>query len=241
MPSQLAILKPLLPDHVLSFKTLKRPFVIQNSSILRGLMQQNGRLETLHLIASNKNAAIMDQDIRAHDRMPPIKELLLQKYFWTHSAHVAVNFWNWSKLVHLELKVVPIINFLQTVKPENLVQLRAFLTDGHCLGRSQRKEATVLICSLVSRIQALETLSITCNILGRACISAIEVHGPNLNSLELRNYFELTSPRYKIPWSKLLVAIQSSCPQLMTLTLDYPSHTNKVRSQHLLLSQTREY
>ena len=99
---------------------------------LKTFLLQCDQLKVLHLYPVVSGARFLDEEIEKSDILPPVKELFLQGYFWLHSPTVATGFWNWSKLTSLRLEKVFIINFLESVLPENLLQLRSLITDGHC-------------------------------------------------------------------------------------------------------------
>ena len=99
---------------------------------LKTFLLQCNQLEVLHLPNLQSGTRFLDEEIRENIRLPAIEELFLQDYFWLHSPSIATNFWNWSKLTTLRLEKVFIINFLNSVPPENLQQLRSLVTDGHC-------------------------------------------------------------------------------------------------------------
>lgn len=124
----------LPPTRLASLKlhgVLRRRFH-QVGRTLKNTLLQCDRVEVLHLLDVQSGSRFMDKDIGTSDRLPAVEELFLQGYFWLHSASIATSFWNWSKLTSLRLEKVFIVNFLETVPPEHLLQLRSLITDGHC-------------------------------------------------------------------------------------------------------------
>lgn len=104
----------------------------QAGPTLKNLLLEFRQLKVLHLLDIVYGKRFIDEDIGQHERLPAVEELFLQSYFWLHSSGVATTFWNWSRLTSLRLEKVFIVNFLETVPPECLAQLRSFVTDGHC-------------------------------------------------------------------------------------------------------------
>lgn len=99
---------------------------------LKTFLLQCDHLDVLHIVNMRSGSRFLDEEIEQSERLPAIKELYLQSYFWLHSPQVATRFWNWSKLTSLRLEKVFIINFLESVAPETFLQLRSLITDGHC-------------------------------------------------------------------------------------------------------------
>lgn len=90
------------------------------------------QLKALHLLDVQTGSQFKDKEIYQSERLPAVEELFLQGYNWLHSPNIATSFWNWSRLTSLRLERVSIINFLDSVSPENLLQLRSLITDGYC-------------------------------------------------------------------------------------------------------------
>lgn len=187
---------------------------------IKPLLMGRSELETLHLIGNRKLRSweylgFTDIRIGYDDRMSPVKELILQSYFWNHSPHNAVNFWNWTQVTHLELRDVCMMRFLKSVPPHHLLQLKTLVLDDHCPGAIH--EASDLMCDLVTNIKALENLSLKCK--PYKAIGPILRHGPTLRSLEIRDYSELgTSPAALSEAG--LKRIQKYCPDLMELGIN---------------------
>ena len=122
-----------LPPHKLdslkmSLFRQRRPNLIERR--LKNFLLQCDRLKVLHLLNVQCGARFLDEEIAMSERLPAIEELFLQGYFWLHPPKIA--FWNFSRLTSLRLEKVFIINFLESIFPEDLLQLRSLETDGHC-------------------------------------------------------------------------------------------------------------
>lgn len=111
---------------------------------LKNTLLKCNQLKVLHLLDVRSECRFIDEDIEQSERLPAVEELFLQGYLWLHSPSVATNFWSWSRLTCLRLKKVFIVNFLETVSPKNLTQLRFFITDGHCQSAVDHTKVSVL-------------------------------------------------------------------------------------------------
>ena len=109
---------------------------------LRNFLLQCDRLKVLHLLNVHSRARFLDEEIAMSERLPALEELVLQGYFWLHSPKIA--FWNFSRLTSLRLEKVLIINFLKSILPGDLLQLRSLETDGHCESAVDHKKVSVL-------------------------------------------------------------------------------------------------
>ncbi len=191
------------------------------------LLLGNARLKTLHIAGKYNGTVIAERDIEDHHRLPPIEELSLQNYVWDHSPPIIYHFWNWTNLTSLELKRVPILQFLHTVPATHLMQLQVFRTDGLCLNKSDWCEATQSLSDLISQISGLHELSLTCNVGDESCVLSILEHGPTLHTLELRSYHDPLASHLSDKLSQNRVnrvqlnSIRIMCPHLTTLVLDY--------------------
>ena len=169
-------------------------------------------LLTLHLAGSRHCSPFRDRDVKSGDRMPPIQELVLDTYYWGHSPRVAVEFWNWTRLTHLELRNVCVLRFLTTVPPHHLVQLRNLVLDP-CCGRTEQPETSDLILALLKKIVRLERLQLKCIV--PKVLPGIIKHGCSLHTLELRDLFGSTNFRFSVLSIEEMDSIHLSCPHLM--------------------------
>ena len=99
---------------------------------LKDLLLQCDQLKELRLLNVPSGTRFPEKEIQNCQRLPALEALFLEGYFWLHSPKVATGFWNWSRLTSLRLEKVFIINFLESVPPEQLLQLKSLITDGHC-------------------------------------------------------------------------------------------------------------
>jgi len=209
----------------------------------KALFLQAPNLKTLHLINKNlPSTRISNSNINKKDRLPPLEELKLVNYDWSHSPRKAVSFWNWSQLVRLQLFKVHIVLFLQTVPPQHL-KLQEFTTDDWRCTHAEGKEATRLICGLLTNIVALQRIDLICDVAEQAWVDAVCKHGPTLRTLQLLNYpiargrRLLAGPRRvwaddeaseRLLGVHQLASIQIACPHLTTLTIRYHPRNNEV-------------
>lgn len=159
-------------------------------SSLKQLLLGKENLETLHLECAGQEVSVRDSQIKSSERMPAVKELYLCGYNWIHSPVTAVQFWNWTKITHLNLRRVSMVPFLETVKSEHLINLRTFKTDGYCRGGPPVwNQVCSLLCELLYGIKALENLELCLCWRGvdekwkEQLVGAISGHGRSLRYL----------------------------------------------------------
>ncbi len=205
-------LSMLNPRQLVSCKILNYFERSQTRSPLKQFLLGKENLETLHLNCTGIDVALTENKIQSSERMPAVKELVLRGYHWNHSPVTAVQFWNWSRITHLELWRVPIMPFLATVKPEHLIHLRTFKTDGFCPGDAHlRNDVCSLLCELLYAIKALEDLSISLLWRGvdekwkQHLVRAISRHGTSLR------YLEFEAQRY---YEQLIIHVPSNPTQM---------------------------
>ena len=187
-------LSNLNPLQLVCCKILIYDELWDNSSLLKPFLLGKKNLETLHLNCTGLEGleiCVPDDEIESSERLPAVKELHLRGYSWIHSPVTAVQFWNWTKMTHLDLCGVDIVPFLETVKPEHLTNLRTFKTDGFCPDDDHlRNEAIFLLCELLYGIKALENLTLSLVWKGvderwkEQLVGAIRRHGQSLRYLE---------------------------------------------------------
>lgn len=126
---------------------------------LKAFLLQCDHLTVLHLVHLGSGSRFLDEEIEQSERLPPVGQLYLRNYNWLHSPSVANSFWNWSRLTSLRLEKVNVIQFLESVLPENLLQLRSLITDGHCERPMDRPKVSVSMfwCFIVHLSQTAET------------------------------------------------------------------------------------
>lgn len=219
------------PPQLASCKIINYSHSSEELSPIQQFLLKKENLEILHLTCTGPGVTVSDDAIHPNERMPAIKELLLDGYEWNHSPATAVHFWNWSRITHLELRRVPIIPFLATVTPEHLTHLRTFKTDGFCPEIFFKFEGCEFLIRLLRGIKALEYLSISLHIdridedLKENLIRAICRHGRSLKSLEFGEQKEDTSrfimhvPTYPMQM-KYVAELKSWLTNVVELSLD---------------------
>lgn len=185
---------------------------------LKKVLLESPELEDLSLTWSIRSPHFLNWNIRDGERLPPVRKLVLRGIDWHLSPLSAVTFWDWSRISHLELYVVPIVRFLRTVKPEHLPNLRTFMTDSWCSRSSpSTHERTQLLCNFAKGIQSLERLAMRCEAEDNKVpqyIEAVTEHASTLRSLHIR------TPNLERHWRfvvKDLTALHSVCPELREL------------------------
>ena len=190
---------------------------------LKNMLLASPNMESFDMISTHCRDVGVNWDIREGEKLPPFKNLKLRDICWYFSPVEAVTFWDWSRITHLRMTGVDIIDFLRTVPPEYLSGLRTFETD--CWGSEKgTEEANKLLCNLLNKIATLQRLQMRC--LKRShltqCLAAIINHGTNLRSLSLRGFHQ--SDEDPLLCSVLpiecLEALCSACPYLTELDID---------------------
>ena len=190
---------------------------------LKKILLASPNMESFDMISTHCRDVGVDWDIREGEKLPPFKDLKLRDICWYFSPVEAVTFWDWSRITHLRMTGVDIIDFLRTVPPEYLSGLRTFETD--CWGSEKdMEEANKLLCNLVNKMAALQRLQMRCLMRSHLnqCFSAIINHGRNLRSLSLRGFHRSDEdPQlYSVPLIECLKALCSACPYLTELEID---------------------
>ncbi|KAL2036711.1 hypothetical protein N7G274_010583 [Stereocaulon virgatum] len=187
-----------------------------NFDVIKSLLLRAPNLERLNLTCAG--LSVDDSDIRRGERLPALKELILHSYLWHHSAHTATNFWNWTKITHLELVDVCLVNFLWTVPWQDLVQLKVLVLENCCRCGSQGVHRALVprlnsaLCLLLERIHSLVKLGIQSSL--RSILYPAMRHGASLTSLCLR---DLEDHALR---NEDLTLIRVKCRKLTYLALD---------------------
>jgi len=223
-----------LPPRLISFKVDK--FELWTFSIIMGSLLSCPELRSLHLTGQYYSAAFLDIMLEEDDRLPPIQELVLRNYYWDHSRYTSINFWNWTKVTHLELQDVCVTRFLSTVTPEHLVQLRTFMLEPRCLDTKERKLASLMILNLLLKVHALEKLYLKCHL--SVVFGGIIKHGSSLRSLELRDFRGRGSKEFCALSIDCVEAVGRSCPNLMELGMEVHFKANEGRANALHIVDT---
>ena len=136
-----------LPPRLISLRlkgVLRQRFPYEVKPRLKETLLECDQLKTLHLLDFQSGSPFKDEEIGQSERLPAVEELFLQGYHWLHSPNIATSFWNWSRLTSLRLEKVSIVHFLDSVSPENLLQLRSLITDGYCQSAVEHTRVSIL-------------------------------------------------------------------------------------------------
>lgn len=205
---------------------------------LKKMLLASPNMETFDMKYINREDVGTDWDIRDGEKLPPFKKLTLWDICWCFSPVEAVTFWDWSRITHLRMVGVHIINFLRTVPPKYLSGLRTFETN--CWGAEEGvEEANDLLCNLVNNIATLERLEMRVIMRShlKRCLAAIGNHGRSLRYLSLRDFkWPLQDPRlpsvFPIEYFKDLC---SACPHLCRLEIGITLNVG-VKGRSILLN-----
>ncbi len=199
--------------------------------MIKDLLFERPRLQRLHLIQVHvvgnggviadypKIEAHQDQSIK---RLPALKALIIDGYNWDHTSWESTTLWDWSKITHLELKDVQLLNFLSRIQPQYFSGLKSFIEETRLTHEKEphhRSKSTMLL-RLVQHTTALEELKITCDTQNNPIVSTIAQFCLRLRTLSLRSCWNTGRSWWKTMTVDQLRTISSSCPQLMNLALD---------------------
>ena len=140
-------------------------------------------IQTLHLVNAHTDSIPISWKLDGQ-RLPPIGELVLHGDAWQYSPSDVLKIWDWSRIIHLELRSVPIVNFIHL---QDFQRLKTFITETHCQVHEQEK-ASILLCRFVAEIEAPKHLSMRCNLLKCSIIATITKKGSDLRFLDLRDF-----------------------------------------------------
>ena len=164
----------------------------------------------------------------ARQRLPPYEEVLLENCNFNYPDIFANEFFDWSRIVHLELRSVPISAFLGRVHPQLLATLQTFLTDGCAVYKpADREWADKLICCLFRWVKALRRLAFFGEDLATACVPALFSHGQTLCELDIRKFDsngrKTFDRQYLDSSANYLPLLVAHFPKLTDLTVEYPT------------------
>ena len=185
---------------------------------MRGLTQAEN-LKTLHLVGeSSERPTIHPFYFDRNERLPPLKALILQDYGWYYPSEIVITMWNWTKLEILELHGVNLFNFLSSIQPHHLTQVRQLVLGSGSIRNLD--ETSALICVLITKITRLEHLATQCDVCDPALLPALVSQGPNLTSLSILDYKTSSESAPTVFSAQDLQTIGASCPNLRALSLD---------------------
>ena len=157
--------------------------------------------------------------------LPSYEKLILDFYDWRHTATFAQSYFNWSRITHLELRDVSIMNFLQSIRPENLTTLQTFITDGWEVNYGDPEEqmaAKKILHSLFSHIKCLRRVAFRAYVSTKASILALAKYADTLYELDLRHYSQTWIVELQWPGAGLgyISMIASNLPKVTDLTVE---------------------
>ncbi|KAL6713104.1 hypothetical protein ACLMJK_009225 [Lecanora helva] len=193
----------------------------------------SSELKTLHIAGDGYIMHFKDRNVKPGERMPPIQELVLQRYCWDHSPQVAVNFWNWTNLRHLELREICMVSFLTSVPPERLLQLRVLVLDPRCILTPHESRASDLISVLVSKLRALEVLDL--RLAPSKILSGISKNGQTLKVLKFRDSFALGDQKSNTLSVNDMGTVRTSCLHLAELQIPIAFNSKEGTSSGLYI------
>lgn len=154
---------------------------------LRRLLSRTHQLESLHYRERGQGTAFW---FKHGERLPAVKDLLLQSYQWTHSAEEVKEHWQLSNLTSLQLIDVSVFRFLISVRLEDLAEVKRLVFEDNIahLDEDHREQATELMGELIhNHIKGLKSLKLTCS-MPVLRLDSILQHSGTLEDLKLRDH-----------------------------------------------------
>lgn len=216
-----SLLDPALTRHLVSLK-LARPTPPLTTKVdsLKRLLVQCPSLETLHYEDLGRGTSFT---FRAGECLPPMSNLVLKSYDWTHSTEEVERHWNMSRMNSLVLVSVPVFNFLSSISPYDLCNLtRLQVQDSLAHSPDRREDATRGLYMLIRNyVRALEFLDITCHT-ELFPVDAILQHGHSLRELRFRDHIGFRHDDDRCPTLRPqdVAALGQGLPFVHTLELD---------------------
>ncbi|KAI2619693.1 hypothetical protein GGR54DRAFT_125460 [Hypoxylon sp. NC1633] len=215
-----AYLLEIPANNVISIKMISpTPPLTTRLESLKRLLLEARRIETFHYNDRGQGTRF---SFEGNERLPAFVELLLRSYDWNHSADAVQKHWDFSRLQRLALIDVPMFEFLDSIPFAELRQLHML----HCEDFSthlpdRREEATRALSMLVSQIQALHTLKITCHT-SMFPIYGLLRHADSLRILSFRDYVGFGDERQHCPTLRVedLALLSQRLVNLHTAELD---------------------
>lgn len=187
---------------------------------LKRLITQSPELRTLHYEDRGQGTSFAFQ---GDERMPPLHHLTLRSYDWQHSREEVARHWDFSQLKVLQIVSVPSYNFLTSVNPCDLGNLRVLRVDdfsAHLPDR--RREATWHVANMLSTyIRSLDTLDLVCDVATFSLDSVLQ-HRNSLLVLCLRDHTGFGEDDHRCPTlqARELSMLAAQLSVLHTLELD---------------------
>ena len=195
---------------------------------LKELLLASPHLETLHYRDKGQGTHF---SFTGSERLPPLKDLVLESYDWNHDKHSVATHWDFSRIRSLALLSVPIHSFLTSVPPTSLAALHTLHASDfsahhhhhhHPGPPDHRLSATLDLAALVStHICALVDLRLTCHV-SLFPPSALLRHAASLRRLSLRDHVGFADDDRRCPTlpASDLEVLAGALDRLTALELD---------------------
>ncbi|KAH7628415.1 hypothetical protein B0T09DRAFT_161149 [Sordaria sp. MPI-SDFR-AT-0083] len=193
--------------------------------ILKKLLLRTPQLETFHYIDCRAPRVPGRQfSFEENQRFPPFKNLMLKNYDWKHDAEEVKRHWDFSRIRSLELLMIPVYKFLESVPFSDLAQLQHLHAEDYseAIDHENPKRATKKLYALVNGpIKSLQTLKLTCFI-DLFHIDALLVHAKSLTGLVFRDHNVSNNLRQHRPVlsAEKLAILSRSLSSLESLEID---------------------
>ncbi|KAI1813150.1 hypothetical protein GGS20DRAFT_495969 [Poronia punctata] len=131
-----------------------------------------------------------------NERLPAFEELSLQSYDWDHTPTQVRTHWDFSAITRLDLIDVPLGPFLDSVSLADFRRLKRLRMDDFSsssssaagAGAHRREDVTRKMYVLITQIEALVELEMTCDVASFPVVDALTRHGDSLRRLRVRDY-----------------------------------------------------
>ncbi|KAG8532262.1 uncharacterized protein KY384_003903 [Bacidia gigantensis] len=224
--------------------------VPNRETIVGNFLRTNLQLKTLHLREIIRTRGTPRQEdtfpslprMTDEDRFPALDELVLENYHW---PMITTQPWDWSQIVHLEVKGTSILRFLRSITPQSFATLQILRTDGYgAFSHADQFEVEIRTQELITHMRVLRRLSVRVIQMNFAWLHAIQRHGRTLHELSYRlfdrdsNVVTQALPYTPIVGSIIdLVKVKEACANLTELSIDldmvYTSPSKEVWSNAL--------
>lgn len=178
-----------IPTDSLKSLKLAAPALPLTSSLdpLRQLLLRTPKLESFHYRERGQGATFQ---FKRGEKLPAVKDLLLQSYQWTHSATAVEQHWQLSNLTSLQLIDVSLLRFLNSVRFEDLAGVTRLVFEDNIahMDEDNREQAAELMGELIhSHITSLKSLELTCSMPSLRMESILQ-HSKTIEHLKLRDH-----------------------------------------------------
>lgn len=193
--------------------------------ILKKLLLRTPLLETFHYVDCRAQRVSGRQfNFEEGQRLPPFKDLMLKNYDWKHDAEEVNSHWDFSQTKSLALLMIPVYNFLQSVRLSDLAQLQHLHAEDYSEAtepQNQKLATKELYALIKDQIRSLQSLNVTCSFQDFH-IDALLVHAKSLTSLVFRDHNVSSNLRQHCPVLNVkdLTVLSRSLSSLESLEID---------------------